>query len=289
MRLARVRTPHGIRLAAEQDGQLLPLAAQFAGLPPWRAVSAAATTSVDRAAQPLPGELLAPLEPGKIVAIGLNYRDHAKECGLDLPAEPLIFTKFVTSVNAPNGDIVVDPTLTSRVDWEVELGVVIGARARHVPRDMALSYVAGYVVANDVSARDLQFRDTQWVRGKSLDTFCPLGPVLVSADEIPDPQALRLQTTVNGELMQDSSTSEMIFDVAELISFCSRSFTLEPGDLLLTGTPWGCGEFMTPKRSLGDGDLVTTSVERIGELANRVRHVAVSSRQLPPASPPPRR
>jgi 5-carboxymethyl-2-hydroxymuconate isomerase len=145
---------------------------------------------------------------------------------------------------------------------------------RNVAETDALDHVFGYTVGNDVSARDLQFGDGQWVRGKSLDTFCPLGPVIVTADEIPDPQALGLCTRVNGETVQDSSTAEMIFGVAELLAFCSRSFTLEPGDVLLTGTPWGCGEFMDPKRSLAAGDVVEVEVEGIGTLRNEVVEVS---------------
>jgi 5-carboxymethyl-2-hydroxymuconate isomerase len=212
----------------------------------------------------------APLRPGKIVCIGLNYADHVREAGMETPARPLIFAKFPSTVIGPHDDVVVDAALTERVDWEVELGVVIGRRTRRVATEEAMESVFGYTVGNDVSARDLQFADGQWVRGKSLDTFCPLGPVIVTRDEVPDPQALALRTWVNDELVQDSSTSEMIFGVAELISFCSHSFTLEPGDLLLTGTPWGCGEFMTPRRSLRPGDVMTSEAEGIGRLRNAV-------------------
>ena len=214
------------------------------------------------------GELT--LRPGKIVAIGLNYRDHIAEAGVDAPAQPLVFAKFPSSVIGPEEPIVIDPAVTQRVDWEVELAVVIGRRMRGVAPEEALAHVFGYTVANDVSARDVQFGDGQWVRGKSLDTFCPLGPVVVTADEIPDPQALGLRTRVNGELMQDSSTSAMVFGVAELLAYCSRSFTLGPGDVVLTGTPWGCGEFMDPPRHLRPGDVVETEVEGIGVLRNPV-------------------
>jgi 5-carboxymethyl-2-hydroxymuconate isomerase len=213
---------------------------------------------------------LAPLIPGKIVAIGLNYRDHVREAGAELPASPLVFAKFPSSVIGPEESIVVDPGITGRADWEVELAVVVGRRMRDVPAANALDHVFGYTVANDVSARDVQFADGQWVRGKSLDTFCPLGPVVVTADEIPDPQSLRLWTRVDGETVQDSSTAEMVFGVAELLSYCSRSFSLEPGDVVLTGTPWGCGEFMQPRRSLAPGSVVETEVERIGVLRNPV-------------------
>lgn len=217
-----------------------------------------------------PDALVAPLRPPKIVAVGLNYEDHVRESGLERPRSPLLFAKFPSVVVGPGAPVVVDRSLTERVDWEVELAVVIGRRLRDVARDEALDGVFGYTVANDVSARDLQFGDGQWIRGKNLETFCPLGPLVVTADEIPDPQALRLRTWVNGDVVQDSSTSEMVFGVAELIAFCSRQFTLEAGDVLLTGTPWGCGEYMTPKRSLAPGDLVEVEVEGIGRLSNPI-------------------
>jgi 2-keto-4-pentenoate hydratase/2-oxohepta-3-ene-1,7-dioic acid hydratase in catechol pathway len=210
------------------------------------------------------------IRAGKIVAVGLNYLDHIRETGLQRPAEPLLFTKFTTSVIGDGDAIELDESLTTRVDWEIELAVVIGQAMRHVPASDALEYVYGYTVANDVSARDLQFSDGQWVRAKSLDTFCPLGPVIVTADEIPHPQALALRTRVNDETLQDSNTSEMLFPVAELLAFCSRSFTLDAGDILLTGTPWGCGEFMRPKRRLQPGDTVACEIERIGTITNPV-------------------
>jgi 5-carboxymethyl-2-hydroxymuconate isomerase len=208
--------------------------------------------------------------PGKIVAIGLNYMAHVRESGAEAPKRPLVFAKFPTSVIGPDEPIRIPRGLTERVDWEVELAAVIGREARGVAAADALSYVRGYTIGNDVSARDLQFADGQWVRAKSLDTFCPLGPEVVALD---DPQNVKLQTRVNGEVMQDSNTSEMIFGVAELISFCSHSFTLEPGDVILTGTPWGCGEFMEPKRSLHDGDVVECEIEGIGVLRNPVVEV----------------
>jgi 2-keto-4-pentenoate hydratase/2-oxohepta-3-ene-1,7-dioic acid hydratase in catechol pathway len=219
---------------------------------------------------PAGAALLAPVVPGKIVAIGLNYLDHIRESGVEPPKSPLVFAKFPSSVIGPTDPIRLPRELTQRVDWEVELAVVIGTRARRVSAEDALSHVLGYTVANDVSARDLQVSDGQWVRAKSLDTFCPLGPVVVTADEIPDPQALHLTTRVNGEVMQDATTDLMLFDVATLISFCSQAFTLEPGDVLLTGTPWGCGEFMDPKRSLAPGDVVECAIEGIGTLRNPV-------------------
>lgn len=214
--------------------------------------------------------LTAPLRPGKIVAVGLNYLDHIRETRSEAPQRPLLFTKFTSSVIGDGDPIVVDDQLTERVDWEVELAVVIGRPLRNVGAEEALAGVAGYCVANDVSARDLQFADGQWVRGKSLDTFCPLGPVVVTPDEIGDPQALGLRTVVNGEVVQDSSTAEMLFSVADLLVFCARAFTLLPGDIVLTGTPFGCGEFMSPRRFLRPGDVVEVSIDKIGSLRNPV-------------------
>jgi len=182
-----------------------------------------------------------------------------------------VFGKFPSSVTGPSDPIVINFAVASRVDWEVELAVVIGRRARDISVERALDYVFGYTVANDVSARDVQFSDGQWTRGKSFDSFCPLGPVIVTADELGSPDHLRLTTRVNGETMQDDTTRNMIFGVAELLSFCSRSFTLEPGDLVLTGTPSGCGEFMDPPRSLAPGDVVESSIDGIGTLRNPVR------------------
>jgi 2-keto-4-pentenoate hydratase/2-oxohepta-3-ene-1,7-dioic acid hydratase in catechol pathway len=217
--------------------------------------------------------LIAPVTPGKVVAIGLNYKDHIAETGLPTPDRPLIFAKFPSSVIGPGAAIRIDPEITERVDWEVGLCAIVGRQMSRVPERDALDYVFGYTVGNDVSARDVQFGDGQWVRGKSLDTFCPLGPCVVSADEIPDPQDVRLTTRVNGETMQDASTAAMVFGVAELLAYCSRSFTLEPGDVLMTGTPWGCGEFMDPKRSLADGDVVEVEAAGIGVLRNPVELV----------------
>lgn len=219
---------------------------------------------------------LAPLpKPGKIVCIGLNYMDHCREQNIKVPERPVVFAKFPNTVTGPFDAIEWDSALTNQVDYEVELGVVIGKTARRVTQEKALDYVFGYTTANDVSARDLQFSDSQWVRGKSLDGFCPFGPVIVTADEIPDPQQLALRTTVNGQVLQDSNTAEMIFGVRELISFLSQAFTLEPGDLILTGTPDGVGVFRKPQVFLRDGDQVAVEVEHIGKLENRV---VVSSR-----------
>jgi len=223
--------------------------------------------------RPLTGlEVLAPvLRPGKIVAIGRNYADHAAEEGAIPPPSPLVFAKFSTSVVGPGADIRWDPSLTGQVDYEAELALVIGRRARCVTEEEALDHVLGYTCLNDVTARDLQFADGQWVRGKSLDTFCPIGPALVTADEIPDPGDLRVQCTVNGAVLQDDRTSAMFFGVRQLISHCSQAFTLEPGDVIATGTPAGVGIFRRPPRLLQDGDIVTVTVEGIGELTNTCR------------------
>lgn len=215
--------------------------------------------------------LLAPLaNPGKIVAIGLNYMDHCREQNLAVPTVPIVFTKFTTAIIGPGEAISWDPSLTSQVDYEVELAVVIGQKARNVSQKDALSHVFGYTVINDVSARDLQFSDKQWVRAKSLDTFCPCGPCITTADEIPDPQTLVLSTTLNGQKVQDSSTAEMIFGVAELIRRLSHSFTLLPGDVVATGTPDGVGVFRNPPIFLKDGDHVIVEVEKIGRLENPI-------------------
>ena len=213
--------------------------------------------------------LHAPLIPGKIVAIGQNYAEHATELGHALPERPVIFAKFPSTVIGTGVPITWRSSITTQVDWEAELAVVIGKRAKDVPEEEALNYVHGYCVANDVSARDLQLRvDSQWTRGKSLDTFCPLGPYIVTRDEIADPQNLAIKTTINGKVMQDSNTKHMIFNVAHLIAYCSQMFTLDPGDLIITGTPSGVGDGRKPPRYLADGDVVTVSVEGIGEISN---------------------
>jgi 2-keto-4-pentenoate hydratase/2-oxohepta-3-ene-1,7-dioic acid hydratase in catechol pathway len=212
-----------------------------------------------------------PIErPGKIVAVGLNYRGHADEQARETPSSPMLFAKWATALIGPDEPIVLPP-ITTKVDFEGELGVVIGARVKRVSEENALEAVRGYVCVNDVSARDLQRADRQYTRAKSLDTFCPVGPRLVPRDEVGDPGDLRIRTTVNGETMQDASTSQMIFDVPTLIAFVSQAITLEPGDLICTGTPSGVGEFRDPPRYLGDGDEVVVEIERVGALRNPVR------------------
>jgi 2-keto-4-pentenoate hydratase/2-oxohepta-3-ene-1,7-dioic acid hydratase in catechol pathway len=215
--------------------------------------------------------MLAPVpRPGKIVGIGLNYRDHAEEAGLELPEVPILFPKFANSVIGPGAPIVIPPE-TTRADYEAELGVVIGRRAHRVSESDALSYVAGYTCVNDVSARELQNRTSQWMLGKAIDTFLPCGPWLVTRDEIADPQALAIRCEVNGRELQSSSTAQMIFGVAELIAFITRTMTLEPGDVIATGTPPGVGFARKPPIYLQDGDEVSVEIEGIGRLTNPVR------------------
>jgi 2-keto-4-pentenoate hydratase/2-oxohepta-3-ene-1,7-dioic acid hydratase in catechol pathway len=207
--------------------------------------------------------------PGKIVCVGLNYHDHAVEGGMELPKAPLLFAKWPNSL-VGHGDPVVLPRESSQVDYEAELGVVIGTAARRVSERDALDHVAGYICVNDVSARDLQFADGQWTRGKSPDTFCPVGPRLVPREEIDDPQVLGIRCLVNGEALQDSSTSQMIFSVAEIIAYASQTITLEPGDLIATGTPAGVGVFRDPKVLLQDGDEVSVEIDGLGTLTNPI-------------------
>ncbi|HUH06507.1 MAG TPA: fumarylacetoacetate hydrolase family protein, partial [Egibacteraceae bacterium] len=214
-------------------------------------------------------QILPPVRPGKIIAVGMNYRDHAEEQDQAPPEQPLLFAKFPSAACGPYDDIH-KPSETTQLDYEVELGVVIGTRARHVTASEALRYVGGYLVIDDVSARDAQFADGQWVRGKSFDTFAPMGPCLATPDEIGDPGDLAIRAWVNGELRQDSNTENLVFDVPALIAYCSRYFTLEPGDVIATGTPGGVGVFLDPPQFLEPGDLVEAEVEGIGRLANRV-------------------
>ena len=205
----------------------------------------------------------------KIVCVGLNYSDHTGESKMEPPKAPLLFGKFANAL-CGDGDPIELPDGVGHVDAEAELAVVIGRTARRVSEDAALEFVAGWTCANDVSARDFQFGDGQWFRGKSLDTFCPVGPRLVSRDEL-DPSDLRVQQRLNGEVLQDARTSDLIFTVPVLVSYISQAITLEPGDLILTGTSEGVGVFRDPKISLAPGDVVEVEVEGIGVLRNEVR------------------
>ncbi|NPA90698.1 MAG: fumarylacetoacetate hydrolase family protein [Chloroflexi bacterium] len=224
----------------------------------------------DRENAPLLHPLIA---PSKIIGIGLNYKDHCEEQGVEPPDHPTVFAKFPSALQRPGGFIQWSRELTQQVDYEAELAVIIGRVARHVRASEAYYYVFGYTAANDVSARDIQFGDKQWVRGKSLDTFAPLGPWVVTQDEIGDPMNLAIRCRVNGEIRQESTTANMIFSVPELIEFLSRSFTLLPGDIILTGTPAGVGIFRDPPRLLQDGDRVEVEIEHIGTLTNTCREL----------------
>jgi 2-keto-4-pentenoate hydratase/2-oxohepta-3-ene-1,7-dioic acid hydratase in catechol pathway len=205
----------------------------------------------------------------KIVCIGLNYKAHAGEQGVELPKAPLLFGKFANTL-VGDGDAIVLPPDIGHVDAEAELAVVIGERASRVPKERAFDVIAGYTCANDVSARDAQFGDGQWFRGKGFDTFCPIGPQIVEANGF-DPSDLRIQQRLNGDVLQDSRTSDLIFDIPTLVSYVSNAITLELGDLILTGTPEGVGVFRDPKIALKDGDVVEIEVEGIGILRNEVQ------------------
>jgi 2-keto-4-pentenoate hydratase/2-oxohepta-3-ene-1,7-dioic acid hydratase in catechol pathway len=207
--------------------------------------------------------------PGKIVCVGLNYRKHAEETGAAIPSTPVLFSKFLNTVAAPDEDVPLTDAAT-QYDYEVELAVVMGDTAKNVSAADALNSVFGYATANDLSARDLQTRTSQWLLGKTMDKFMPIGPYLVTADEVPDPQKLAIRTWLNGELRQDSNTDDMIFPVAEIISYISRHFTLEPGDVIITGTPEGVILGMAEKRWMVPGDVVEVEVEGLGKLRNRM-------------------
>jgi 2,4-didehydro-3-deoxy-L-rhamnonate hydrolase len=202
--------------------------------------------------------------PSKIICVGLNYVKHAQETGMALPAEPIIFFKSTTALNGPNDPVVI-PKNSEKTDWEVELAVVIGKKASYVSHEDALSYVAGYCVHNDYSERAFQLeRSGQWVKGKSADTFAPLGPYLVTADEIPDPQKLHIWLEVNGEMLQNSNTDDMVFDVSYIVHYISQFMTLLPGDVISTGTPFGVGMAYKPPRYLKPGDVVTLGIAGLG-------------------------
>jgi len=203
--------------------------------------------------------------PGKLICIGLNYRDHAAESNMPIPKQPVVFSKFATAVIAP-GEPVVLPDTSSQVDYEAELAVVIGRRGKKVSAARALDYVLGYTCFNDISARDFQFADGQWQRGKSCDSFAPMGPTLVTADEVPDPHQLPIKLLLNGKTMQDSNTDQFIFGVPELIEFLSQTITLEPGDVIATGTPSGVGFARKPPVFLQPGDEMVVDIEGVGKL-----------------------
>lgn len=212
--------------------------------------------------------LRAPIQPSKIFCVGRNYSEHAAEVDSTVPEKPLIFSKYPSCVIADGDSIEWQQSITQQVDWEGELVVVIGKTARRIREEDAYDHIFGYTIANDVSARDIQYSESQWVRAKAQDTFCPLGPAIVTKDDIPDPHTLDIRTTVNGETMQDSNTQHMVFKIPYLIAYLSQTFTLLPGDLILTGTPAGVGKGMKPPRYLTDGEEVAITIEGIGTLTN---------------------
>jgi 2,4-didehydro-3-deoxy-L-rhamnonate hydrolase len=225
---------------------------------------------IDQPGEPLDIRLASPvLRPSKIICLGKNYAEHAKEGGFDNPASPLIFCKTPNTVSGPFDDILM-PQSSGQVDWEVELALVIGRRGKAIPRDIALDYIAGFMVMNDVSGREAQFADSQWFRGKAFDTFAPMGPALVTTDEIENLGDLELTALVNGAVMQSGSTGDMIFDIPAIIENISRDITLVPGDVISTGTPSGVGIFRDPPVTLKPGDVVECSISGIGTIRNRV-------------------
>ncbi|MEU2657289.1 fumarylacetoacetate hydrolase family protein [Streptomyces sp. NPDC007325] len=280
MRLARIRLRDGRVVVARVDGDTaVPLAEEQSGFmaDAVRDLIAAGTdpVSLEPVAPAVALDdvtLLSPLAaPQKIVCIGLNYADHIRETGLDAPTVPLAFVKTAHCLTGPYDTVEVPHGVTEQLDWEAELAIVIGRTARHVTPETAMDHVFGYTVANDLSARDAQFADGQWFRGKNFDDFCPLGPWIVTADDIADPHALAISARVNGETVQDSSTKEMIFGVGEVIAYLSRFMTLHPGDVIATGTPHGVGMGRTPQLWLADGDVVEAEVEGIGVLRTPLR------------------
>jgi len=216
-------------------------------------------------------DVIAPIDnPGKVLCVGMNYRDHCAEQKAPIPTEPVFFSKCLNAVCGTNADIRI-PNVTQQVDWEVELAFVIGKKGRDITLSSAMDYVAGYMTANDVSARDWQFKPEmlgQWLLGKTMDNFCPLGPVLVTKDEIPDPYNLKMSLRVNGVTKQSSNTNQIIFQIPHIVTYVSRMMTLQPGDVILTGTPPGVGCFRTPKEFIQSGDRVEAEIENIGVIVN---------------------
>lgn len=270
MKVAQFHDHDRIRIGMVEDQMITPM--DFAGdmiewitkQGPWKPSGTPLPLDSVRFAPPVS-------RPTKIIALGLNYEDHIRESKGKVPGAPIIFAKFPNSLIGHRAPITWKREITSKVDFEAELAVVIGKRTYLSSPEESLGAVFGYTCANDVSARDLQFGDGQWVRGKSLDTFCPLGPWIVTSEEIPDPHCLGIRCLVNGEVMQDSNTGRMIFNVPALISFLSAHFTLFPGDLILTGTPHGVGAFREPSIYLKHGDEVSVEIDAIGRLVNPCR------------------
>jgi 2-keto-4-pentenoate hydratase/2-oxohepta-3-ene-1,7-dioic acid hydratase in catechol pathway len=270
-RLGALRTQHTVVDLNRADPRLPADMLEF--LEGGEAAIQRARAALDQARQELDlstVRLTAPLpRPGKIICVGLNYRDHAEETHQTIPDYPTIFSKYTSCVIGPDEPIVI-PRVSDEIDYEGELGVVIGQRVRHVPQERALEVVAGYLPFNDVSARDYQRRTSQWLMGKTFDTFGPMGPALVTADEVPDPHNLDIRVTVSGQVLQASNTRHLIFSVPYLIAYLSQVMTLEPGDVLSTGTPGGVGFARTPPRYLRPGDIVNVEIESLGTLTNPV-------------------
>ena len=281
MRLVTFTHAGSTRIGVQEDGQIVDLAAVAPDLPremcAFLAAGQRALEAAAAAAQSGRGRLSAaevrigaPIQrPPKILAVGLNYADHVRETGREAPKVPMIFNKQSTSVAAPGAPVHV-PRVSNQVDWEGELAFVIGKRCRHVPKERAASVIAGYTIVNDVSVRDWQHRVPTFTMGKSFDTHCPLGPAIVTADEVGDPHALDLRTWVNDDLRQSSNTRELIFDCFYLVEHLTTAFTLEPGDVISTGTPSGVGAAMNPPTFLKAGDTVRVAIDKLGELSNPV-------------------
>ncbi|HTK73828.1 MAG TPA: fumarylacetoacetate hydrolase family protein [Gemmataceae bacterium] len=284
MRLATLATPAGPRAAVGVGNYYVDLYATDPSLPssvrsllaggPGALREAAAADRSPRAVRVAAGqvELLPPVpDPPKILCIGLNYRDHAKENNRAIPTEPVLFAKFHNTLIGPDDPIRL-PNVSQKVDYEAELVVVIGKRGRDIPKARAMEHVAGYTIGHDVSARDWQFKgeEKQWVVGKTFDTFAPTGPHLITADEVPDPHKLDIKLRLNGEVMQDSNTREFIFQIPDLIAYLSQVVTLEPGDLIFTGTPPGVGVARKPPVFLKPGDVAEVEIEGLGVLRNPV-------------------
>ncbi|MBI1321987.1 fumarylacetoacetate hydrolase [bacterium] len=284
MKFATIETEHGPRACLLTEGHYVDLHAADPTLPPSvKAILSMGKAGLEKAAAAAakPGTLrfdpstvkhLAVVpDPQKIICLGLNYRDHAIESGMEIPPEPVLFSKYPSALTG-HGSPIVLPAVSDQVDYEAELVIVVGQRAKHVSQENAMDYVAGFAVGHDVSARDWQLNKPgkQWMAGKTFDTFAPVGPVLVTRDEVPNPSALGIRLRLNGQTMQNSTTAQLIFDVPYTISYLSKIVTLEPGDLIFTGTPPGVGMARKPQVWLKPGDVVEVEIDGLGTLSNPV-------------------
>ena len=284
MRLSTIQTPAGPRAAVRQGEEYIDLHATRPDLPfsvkellaagaAMLRIAAEAVARPDAVRHPAAAvKLLAPIpDPPKVICIGLNYRDHATESGAPIPKEPVLFSKFATAILGP-GEAIRLPAVSQQVDYEAELVLVVGKKGRHIRAADAMTYLAGCTIGHDVSARDWQLQKDgkQWLAGKTFDTFAPIGPALVTMDELGDPHNLSICLRLNGQTMQDSNTRQMIFGAAELIAYISQVVTLQPGDLIFTGTPPGVGVARKPPIFLKDGDVVEVEIEKLGVLRNPV-------------------